>query len=340
MLLSGLLSSVFTPLLVAFIAALCTWGLLHALLPYLRRLLLDQPNHRSSHLHPTPRGGGSAFVLVAVVASSLNLLLAFLQDRTPNFASFLSLLVFPLAIVSFLDDRFSLPAILRYVVQLATASILILLSPLPLPWISAPIALIAVTAVINFVNFMDGLDGLATGCMAVVLFSAFLYSNVPWPLWAVFGALAGFLPWNWSPATVFMGDVGSTFLGAVFAGLVLQQHTWPDVVGVLLLATPLLADASSCVVRRLFAGQSVFQPHRLHLYQRLHQAGWSHSRVSSVYIASTAALAFSLLCAGWYQIVGVSVVELMVGIWLDQHVAVPFSVAIAKAHAHHMVVSD
>jgi Fuc2NAc and GlcNAc transferase len=71
----------------------------------------------------------------------------------------------------------------------------------------------------------------------------------------------------------------------------------------------------------------VFQAHRLHLFQRRHQAGWPHARVSLTYIAATAVLAVALLAGGWLWVIGLSVVELLVGVWLDQRVAVPFAVA-------------
>ena len=136
-----------------------------------------------------------------------------------------------------------------------------------------------------------------------------------------------FLFWNWSPAKVFMGDVGSTFLGAVFCVLVLQASTWSDALALLLVATPLLGDACLCVPRRLMNGQRVFQAHRLHLFQRLHQAGWSHSRVSIYYTVATAVLALVLPWGGLPWVSTLAALELLFGIWLDQQVAVPFSVA-------------
>jgi len=139
--------------------------------------------------------------------------------------------------------------------------------------------------------------------------------------------LLGFLLWNWSPAKVFMGDVGSTFLGAVFAGVVLQQVSVQAALGMLLVATPLLSDACLCVLRRLLAGQRVFQAHRLHLFQRLHQAGWSHTCVSSLYISATALLALALLWGGLPWLITLAAFELLIGIWLDQRVAVPFAIA-------------
>jgi UDP-N-acetylmuramyl pentapeptide phosphotransferase/UDP-N-acetylglucosamine-1-phosphate transferase len=92
-------------------------------------------------------------------------------------------------------------------------------------------------------------------------------------------------------------------------------------------ATPLLSDASLCVPRRLLAGQQVFQAHRLHLFQRLQQAGWPHARVSSLYISATVVLAFAFLWGGLPWVIALAALELLLGIWLDQQVAVPFVVA-------------
>lgn len=322
------------PAVAVVVGALASWALLWVLLPQLRRRLLDQPNARSSHRQPTPRGGGLAFVLVAAAASVL----------ATGVPGFLPLLALPLALVGVLDDRHNLPASWRYGVQLVTALLLTLLSPLALglpaglAWWLLPLAagllLIAVTAVINFTNFMDGLDGLVAGCLAIAIAAGTSQLPAPAaPLWALVGALLGFLAWNWSPAKVFMGDVGSTFLGAVFAGLVLQASSWSQALGLLLVATPLLGDACLCVPRRLLAGQRVFQAHRLHLYQRLHQAGWPHARVAGLYIAATALLALALLLAGWQGVVAGAVLELAVGVWLDRRVALPFPIASQNATA-------
>ena len=314
------------------LAAFAAWSLLRALLPSLRRRLLDQPNARSSHSQPTPRGGGVAFVLLASAAGSIGWFGAVFSGQaglagTQLAMAALPLLALPLAVVGFLDDRHDLSSGLRYGVQLATALLLILISPLPLPWLGLPLLMIAVTAVINFTNFMDGLDGLVAGCMAVAIGAVAIALAAPLPVWALVGALLGFLLWNWSPAKVFMGDVGSTFLGAVFAGLVLQAPTWPEALGLLLVATPLLGDACLCVPRRLLAGQPVFQAHRLHLFQRLHQAGWPHAHVSILYIGATAVLALALFWGGLPWLITLAALELLLGIQLDQRVAVRFAIA-------------
>ena len=185
----------------------------------------------------------------------------------------------------------------------------------------------AVTAVINFTNFMDGLDGLVAGCMFVVIATLAISLSQPLSLSILVGSLLGFLVWNWSPAKVFMGDVGSTFLGALFAGLVLQAPSWSQSLAFLLVAAPLLGDAFVCVIRRQLAGHNVFEAHRLHLFQRLHQSGWSHSRVSLLYIGATAVHAMALIFGGLPLVFTFSILGFLVGVWLDQCVAVPFSVA-------------
>jgi UDP-N-acetylmuramyl pentapeptide phosphotransferase/UDP-N-acetylglucosamine-1-phosphate transferase len=240
------------PLIATVVSALLTWLLLWMVIPWLRRRLLDQPNARSSHHIPTPRGGGLVFVLVG---SLLSLPLG------AGTSSWIPLICCPLALVGLLDDRFDLPAGWRYAAQVATAGVLVAMAAVPLPTWALPLVLVAITAVINFINFMDGLDGLVALCGIVLMASV--------GLWPVAGALLGFLAWNWSPAKVFMGDVGSTWIGAVFAGMVLQQPGPWEAISLLLVGFPLLGDALICVLRRLRAGQPVFQAHRLHLFQRL-----------------------------------------------------------------------
>ncbi|WP_413295498.1 MraY family glycosyltransferase [Synechococcus sp. MIT S9452] len=307
-------------LLVALTACAASWLLLRALIPQLQQRLLDQPNERSAHTKPTPRGGGVAFVLVTLLFNS------FLLLGGPSPALWIPWICAPLAVVGLLDDRLNLPALLRYGIQILTAIALLLPTALPTPlwpWLCGPLVVIAVTAVINFVNFTDGLDGLVAGCMAISLAAVALDGASG--LWPLVGALAGFLIWNWAPAKVFMGDVGSTFVGAVFAGMVLQATSWPQALAMLLLATPLLADACLCVLRRAAAGQRIFQAHRLHLFQRLHQAGWPHQNVAGLYAGATAVLALLQLTIGLGGVLVGAVAVISAGLWLDQKEAVPFA---------------
>ena len=316
---------------VVALSASASWALLKVLIPRLRFRFMDHPVDRSSHNQPTPRGGGVVFVLVASLASALAFLESIRTDAFFHSLLIALLLAMPLAIVGFIDDRHDLPASWRYGAQLVTAFGIVLSSPLiaqHLKFSSVMVILsIGITAVINFTNFMDGLDGLLGGCMAIIIIAAGIQLAAPWPIWCLVGGLIGFLLLNWSPAKVFMGDVGSTFLGAVFAGLVLHSSTWSEALALFLVATPLLGDAFVCVPRRLMAGQHVFQAHRLHLFQRLNQAGWPHARVSSLYVTATAVLSIALFYGGLPWVITFSAVELLLGIWLDQRVAVPFALA-------------
>ncbi len=312
-----------------------TWWLLYLTLPILRRRLLDQPNQRSSHRLPTPRGGGFAFVLIG---SLLPLVLSVVDPVrfAASPAELLPLLCTPLAFVGFLDDRHNLPTPLRYGVQVGTALALIgLIRPWVfasdaapwIPWLAVPLLVVAVTAVINFVNFMDGLDGLVATCLAVMLTVVAVQLSTPAFLPLV-GALLGFLAWNWSPARVFMGDVGSTFLGALFAGAVLLEPRTDQALGLLLVGFPLLGDAFLCVLTRLRAGQPIFQAHRLHLFQRLHQVGWPHARVASLYGLATLLSGMALLRFGLAGALVAAIAELTLGLWLNARVAVPFHAAV------------
>ena len=288
-------------------SALLTWLFLWGLIPWLRRRLLDQPNARSSHEIATPRGGGVVFVLVG---SLLSLALG------AGTSAWIPLICCPLALVGLLDDRYDLPAAWRYAAQVATASVLVTIAAVPLPIWALPLVLVAVTAVINFTNFMDGLDGLVALCGVVLMASA--------GLWPVAGALLGFLAWNWSPAKVFMGDVGSTWIGAVFAGMVLQQPGPLEAISLLLVGFPLLGDALVCVLRRLRAGQPVFQAHRLHLFQRLQRGGWPHARVSILYGSATVLLALARQLDAAAALTPLIGAEILIALWMERNHAVAF----------------
>jgi len=295
------------PLIATVVSALLTWLLLWMLIPWLRRRLLDQPNARSSHRIPTPRGGGVVFVLVG---SLLSLALG------AGTSSWIPLICCPLALVGLLDDRFDLPAVWRYAAQVATAGVLVAMAAVPLPIWALPLVLVAITAVINFTNFMDGLDGLVALCGIVLMASV--------GLWPVAGALLGFLAWNWSPAKVFMGDVGSTWIGAVFAGMVLQQPGPWEAISLLLVSFPLLGDALICVLRRLRAGQPVFQAHRLHLFQRLQRGGWPHAKVAFVYGGATTLLALARAFGNAATLIPLIGAEMLIALWMERNQAVSF----------------
>lgn len=320
--------------LIVVLTAVASALLLKWMLPVLRCGLPDLPNRRSSHEKIIPRGGGIVFVLIS---ASVSLVCA----PSVGGVAWLPALALPLSAIGLTDDRLNISALPRFVVQLATAFALLHISTAVASWhlptALFPLVLISIVAVINFTNFMDGLDGLVSGCYLIMLctsvitlYGASNSSTRLLPIVALIGALIGFFLTNWSPAKVFMGDVGSTFLGAVFSGIVLQVPSWPEALGLVLVATPMIGDACLCIVRRFLAGQHVLQSHRLHLYQRLHQAGWSHAHVAGLYMSATATLAVAFLMGGFPSVAAAACFVVIAGIWLDQKQSVLFSVASAR----------
>jgi UDP-N-acetylmuramyl pentapeptide phosphotransferase/UDP-N-acetylglucosamine-1-phosphate transferase len=225
----------------------------------------------------------------------------------------------PLVFIGILDDWKSLPAIIRYIVQLSVSGLIVLQTgAFPQPWLSdlgelgvivaVGLTIIGVTAMINFYNFMDGLDGLVAGVSLVQFSFCAIALNQP-VLWILVGALLGFLIWNWSPAKIFMGDAGSTVLGAVLAISLLNHASNPQTAWTNLAITlPLVADAIYTLLRRVIQRENIFQAHRTHLYQRLNQAGWAHWKVSSLYIGAAGLASLSVYCLGaigaWLSLVG------------------------------------
>ena len=272
--------------------------------------LLDIPNDRSSHTRPTPRGGGLGFILAFAITGAI---------APFPFPLSLWLVLLPLTIIGILDDRQGVPAALRYLVQLGAASIAVTaFGTFPLPGSSFGVAgqisaialsIIGITALINFYNFMDGLDGLVASTTAVQLGFLALYLHQP-VLWLLVAALLGFLWWNWSPAQIFMGDAGSTVLGATVAITLLNYSGDPvRAWSALAITFPLVIDAIYTLCRRLLRQENIFQAHRTHLYQRLQQSGWSHAQVASTYIGLTLAIALSITFLGtlgaWLSLIGV-----------------------------------
>lgn len=258
------------------------------------KYLIDTPNDRSSHTQPTPRGGGIGFVLAFAVTSAIT---AFTQTPSPQLLP-MWLTLIPLALVGVVDDLRGVPASLRYLVQMATAIIAtVSFGIFPQPWLTSLglpgqvvaglLTIIGFTAIVNFFNFMDGLDGLVAGCTAVQLSFLAIFVNQP-ILWLLVAALVGFLCWNWSPAKIFMGDTGSTVLGASVAISVMgHADTTSQAWTALAITLPITGDAIYTLVRRLLQHENIFQAHRQHIFQRLHQGGWTHGQVALAYIILT-----------------------------------------------------
>lgn len=275
--------------------------------------LVDLPNRRSAHSLPTARGGGAAIVLTATVASLLAIL------RWPSLATSMALgIVLPslvIAAVGFLDDMRPIRPLVRLAIQLGVAVFMACMlgaeSMLTLPngaeialgWLAWPVTVLWIVGMINAFNFMDGSDGMA-GLGAVVAgllmaLIAYMSHSLAAMLIAAFAAAAtgGFLVFNWPPARVFMGDVGSGFLGTVLAAVPLlcpaEQQAAVSVPMAMCL-WPYIYDPLLSVLRRIWNRENPLEPHREFLFHRLIRSGVSHGRAAIIY----AVLAMAGGCLG------------------------------------------
>jgi Fuc2NAc and GlcNAc transferase len=278
----------------AFLAALVLTGLARRIA--VARSVLDVPNERSSHTSPTPSGGGLA--IVAVVLSGVAILwVTGVLGRGESWAILGGGAL--VAVVGWLDDRRSLGASTRLAAHVVAAGwALWWLGGMPflttghdvhsLGMFGTVLAGLAIVWAINVTNFMDGIDGLAAGeVVTVTLTAALLLAEAHPPLAAAAaltgGAALGFLPWNWRPARIFMGDTGSGFLGFVLAVLAVASEragALPALVWIVLYAV-FATDATVTLLRRAWRGERWYSAHRSHAYQRAVQAGWSHARVTA-----------------------------------------------------------
>jgi UDP-N-acetylmuramyl pentapeptide phosphotransferase/UDP-N-acetylglucosamine-1-phosphate transferase len=267
-----------------------------------RTSMMDVPGERSSHALPIPRGGGIVIVLINV---ALWVLLFF---RHPLFSQkhALGLIIagVMIAAISLLDDFGHVPFPIRLSVHVAAAAVFVFtwtywdqvsipaFGVVTLGGVGIVISILWIAGLTNAFNFLDGIDGMAGG-QAVA--AGLGWGAIGWytnrPVLTLLGAVLaasslGFLWHNWHPAKIFMGDVGSTFLGYSFAVLALigaGQDSRLAIPGVLLVLPPVF-DSTFTVLRRLRHRESIFSGHRTFLFHRLVDLGWSHPSASLLYL--------------------------------------------------------
>jgi Fuc2NAc and GlcNAc transferase len=259
----------------------------------LHHAILDMPNERSSHTLPTPRGGGLGLVLSFYVGLILLFHFGLLQENIG-----LALLGgFIIVIIGWMDDIYSLPARWRAPFHFIAAlwalywlqgfpSLNMGMTLLHLSWFGFFLATLGIVWSINLYNFMDGIDGLAGSEAIFVSLSAgillFLVgSHLALICFLLLPATLGFLIWNWPPAKIFMGDVGSGFLGFIFAVLAIaseNQHALPIIIWIILLAV-FIFDATFTLISRIKRRQPLYMAHRDHAYQRITHKGYRHQTV-------------------------------------------------------------
>ena len=258
----------------------------------------DSPNSRSLHQLATPHGGGISIIVVLLVFE----IFFHIQGEGCFPGWYAAIGFFSIATVSFLDDHFSLSSKVRFLVHLFAAGLLfygdLRWESLPLPglasnpidfgWLALPATLLFVVWFTNLFNFMDGMDGFSGGM------TAFGFGGCSWmaflgedpylgTLCAIAAAsAAGFLVWNFPPASIFLGDVAAAPLGflvsvVTFRGIASGAF---DLWVPLILFAPFWVDATSTLIRRAANRERFWEPHRSHAYQRLVQAGWGHRRTT------------------------------------------------------------
>ena len=284
--------------IIAGCALLLSLAFTGAALAYARRRgLLDQPGKRRSHTQPTPRGGGVGIVAAVLLAgvSAWCLLDRSLPWMQPVA---LAVAVLAVALIGWRDDHAPLPVVPRLLVHIGAALLVGLAALVPwavrdpaLWWLLLPLVPVLI-GFINSHNFMDGIDGiLGQQGLFVMLGLGALAAwrgdvGVAALAFATAAGCLGFLVFNWPPAKIFMGDVGSGALGLAIgavAALVVQRNPamlWACAI----LPSAFLVDSGLTLARRMLAGQRWYAPHRQHLYQWLVQVNWSHARTDVAYM--------------------------------------------------------
>ncbi|HLZ65434.1 MAG TPA: glycosyltransferase family 4 protein [Aliidongia sp.] len=255
------------------------------------RQILDEPNHRSSHTNPTPRGGGLALVPVLAVAWVVIAILGMAPLGTLAVVA----IALALAALCWRDDRGGLPVLQRFGAQIVAIVIGLFFvngAGHVFQGLLPPVLDYALTGLIwlwfvNLFNFMDGIDGITGGQTAAIGFGAALVAfasadpnSGALPLGLALGAVAlGFLAWNWAPAKLFLGDVGSIPLGYLAGWLLLGMAGEGRWAPALILPLYYLVDATVTLLHRAARFERIWRAHREHFYQRAVQAGLGHGAV-------------------------------------------------------------
>ncbi len=285
-----------------------SWGASALTLRALRcGMVLDTPNERSSHARPVPRGGGLGFVVVILAAWTV-LWLSGSTGSTP------AVIVGAVAVaaVSFADDLRGVSLKVRLAVQAMAVVAALAWFPSGKP-ILADFLPLAVDRVlvglawlwfINLFNFMDGIDGIAGGEASVVAFGLVAIAATAPALGVasreaivVGAAVLAFLPFNWRPARMFMGDVGSAGLGYLLGWLLIMAAAHGALVPALLLPLFFVLDATTTLLWRAWRRQPLGQAHRDHAYQHAVDKGLSHATVSGMVVGLGIVLVVLAVCS-------------------------------------------
>lgn len=292
------------------------------LTPYIKNLAfaigaIDKPDNRKVHKKIMPRLGGLAIYIAFMVAAVASL------EMTWDIVGILvggTVIV----IVGVLDDKYQLPAKVKLLGQIAAACVLIAFD-IRIEWVnnpfggyyyldllSIPLTIFWVISFTNVVNLIDGLDGLAAGVSAIASITVILvsvqmgYYHIAIMTAALAGGIIGFIRYNFNPATIFMGDTGSMFIGYMLAaisvyGAVKTAATIALIVPAIALGLPIM-DTAFAILRRYSNGRPIFQPDKGHLHHRLLAMGMNQKQAVLLMYAITAALGIAAVL--WAEVDG------------------------------------
>ena len=262
-------------------------------------LIVDVANHRSSHEGITPRGGGIVFIIVFFMGLAGYFLLEGIPDSSLLVILFCALIM---AIVGWLDDFKDLSVKIRFLVQFLTVSVSCLW--LPRIWPAIPLGAERIVIIlawiwfINLFNFMDGTDGYAVQEAVLICAGLFILSSASGNIALILAcSVLGFLRVNYPKAKIFMGDVGSIFLGYILGGLIIHsiaEHSM-TIIQAGVLTSLFSVDATYTLLKRMLQKKKVWQAHREHWYQILNITGAGHKEIfyiGAVYNLFIAALLF------------------------------------------------
>ncbi len=303
----------------AVVALVLSLGLMLLLRPWLARYAMVQPNARSSHLQPTPQGGGIAVVVATLVVAwgAFALSPALLHNQGGQFLAVTAATAL-LAVVGAIDDIRSLPAGARLAMQCIAVSAVVTALPnelqiLPqVPWpIERTCLFLAGVWFVNLVNFMDGIDWMSvaefvpvTGAIVLLGLAGAVEPLPALVAAALAGAMIGFAPFNRPVAQVFLGDVGSLPIGLLLGWLLLQLAAMGHLAAALILPLYYLADATITLASRVVRGEAFWQAHRTHFYQRATDRGLAvREIVTRVFLANLALVALALVTVAAHNIV-------------------------------------
>lgn len=337
----------------AFVVSIIATRLMRTLSP--KWGLIDHPAARKVHVTPTPLGGGIGIWLGVTLPLGIAHLAVWYLSGLEKLPEWLPVEIQPhlsgmleragtlwlilgagtvLSVMGLIDDRRNLPWQPRLVIQIVVAVSLVACGVratvfAPWPWLGFILSVVWILVLVNSFNFLDNMDGLSSGIglIAALIFSTIMLTSLSEPRWFVAGvllvlagSLAGFMWWNWSPASIFMGDTGSYFVGLLIASMTVVGTFYEDaptisrhviLAPLCVLAVPLY-DFTSVMIIRLKQGRSPFQPDKCHFSHRLVELGLKpRNAVLTVHLATlTTGLGALLL----YQVTSWNAAAVVIGL--------------------------